>query len=597
MSTQKPSLVEASYRGDYDTVKYLIDSLPPSSLDETATVKKVGSSGGDLHNCTALNIACIKGYANIAQLLLEAGAAHDIRDCTGSTPFSEAVYHNQQQLLDLLPEFGADVNSVNSFGWTPLHVAAFQGRLGIVKKLLALGADVTRLTPEGYTPLHMATLTGKSAVVTYFLDNDISPSFAEATPAQLESYTPCPLFLAVAGHFKILVKKFLQHPDCLLSCRADSMMLTGAVDVFDGRISQAHSKWLSTLQFRQTHKISFSPLPSKEYNDRCELADSTHLCQLFERDDYELEAIYQSVMIWERCIGTVDQRYWSCLKHLVNKLVCTGQHGEAGNVILGGLKKIESSQLPLLDSGSILPQNFEVFYGDTLNNMVYPQLADHTLSFDKILPYVYKVLDELISRGAFLYVSFGCPNFVPKFLFGIMLKVIELWLTLELTSHEYELRELFGRKFVSKYLYQSDGSNLMFVALESPCQNLNKLFEALLAWGASDAINSSYNGQRLFQRVLNVEKLPREGLKFSPLLELLVGHGVHIDAVDRSGRSAIDCCPELFGPPRPLPLACLAARKIVKERLPYQDMEGIAPRLKNFVIMHDLQVHTHVVHE
>ena len=590
MDSRELSLVEAAYRGEYDTVKYLVGNLPRSRLDETSTVKKVGSSGGDLHNCTALNIACINGFTDIARLLLEAGASHDIRDCTGSTPFSEAVYHNQQQLVDLLPQFGADINSVNSFGWTPLHVAAFQGRLETVQKLLALRADVTRCTPEGHTPLHMAPMTGKKPVVTYLLDSGISPSFVEATSVALESYTPCPLFLAVVGHFKSLVNRFLQHPDCPLSCRADAMMLTGAVDVLDGRIKQAQSKWSDAIQFRQTHELSFSPSPSVEYGNRCEVADLTHLSELFDNDDSDLEAIYQSVIIWERCIGTIDQRYWSCLRHLVNKLVSIGQHEEAGNVILRGLKKIESSQLPLLESGCILPQNFEVFYGDTLHEVVYPQLANGTLSFEVILSYVFKVLDELKSRGAALYTSFGCPNFVPKFLLGIIVKIFELWLTLELTAHEYESRERCGQKFVSDYLYLSDGSNLMFAALESTCQNLTRVFEALLTWGASKAINDSYNGQRLFQKVLNVETAPQgKSSAMSPLLELLVSHGVHSDAVDRSGKSAIDCCPELFGLPCPLPLACLAAKQIVKDCVPYQEMESIAPRLKNFVMMHDVR--------
>ncbi len=208
----KSSLIEASYAGQYSTVIYLVNSLSLSSLDATATVKNVGSSQGDLHNCTALNIACIKGYADIAKLLLEAGASHSIPDCTGSTPFSEAVYHNQIQLVQLLHQFGADIDTVNSFGWTPLHVAAFQGNLEMVVKLLEIGVDVTRVTPEGYTAMHMAAMTGRRAVVTYLLEEEVSPYFNEASSQIQGSYAPCPLFLAVVGHFKGVAAKFLQHP-------------------------------------------------------------------------------------------------------------------------------------------------------------------------------------------------------------------------------------------------------------------------------------------------------------------------------------------------------------------------------------------------
>ena len=594
MTNRQPPLIEASYAGQYSTVSYLISTLPPSSLDETATVKNVGSSQGDLHHCTALNIACIEGYTDIAKLLLEAGASHSICDCTGSTPFSEVVYHNQIQLVHLLPQFGVDVNTVNSFGWTPLHVAAFQGNLHMVKKLLELGVDVTRVTPEGYTAMHMATLTGKSAVVTCLLEKGVSPSFVEASPTR-DSYTPCPLFLAVVGHFKSLANKFLQHPDCPLWCRADAMMLTGAVDVFDSRISQAQSKWSNALKFRDNHNIPLHPSPSDDYGDRCEIANLTEHSELFERDTVGIEATYQAVIIWERCIGTVDQRYWMCLRHLVDKLVSAGQCDEAGRVIIRGLKMIELSQLPLLEKGCLLPQNFEVFYGDTLMLMVFPHLTDPTvITFEATFSYVFTALDILISRGAALFNTFGCPNFVPKFLLNVILQIFELWLATDSLTLEckYESRETIGRTFVSKYLYLADGSNLLFTALQSTYQNKTKLIEALLLWGAREAINSVYCGQRLFQTVLNVETMPKKQYSTSPLLELLVSYGIHSDAVDKSGRSAIDCCPELFGPaPCPIPLACLAAHKIIKESLPYQDMICVAPRLKTFIMMHDVKVH------
>ena len=589
---EKLSLIEACYHDQHRTVSYLVRNLPRSSLNKTATVKKIGSSGGDLHSCTALHVACIKGYRDTARILLEAGASHDIRDCTGSTAFSEAVYHNQLPLVELLPRFGADIDTVNSFGWTPLHVAAFQGNLEIVRKLLDLGADVTRVTPEGYTPMHIATLTGKHGVVMYLLDKGVSPSFVEAASSQ-GPYTPCPLFLAIAGHFSSMVNKLMQHPDCPLSCRADAMMLMGAVDVLDSRLSRAKSKWLNALEFRETHNIPFSPPPSDGYDNRHEVADLTQLGELFERGDTDIEVVYQSIIIWERCIGTVDLRYWVGLRHLIEKLVGAKRHGEAGKVIVRGLKAVETSQLPLLEKGCILPQNFEVFFADTLLCMVYPQLPDRAITFESIFPYVLNTLDVLISRGAALYNSFGCPNFVPKYLLGVVLKMIELWLTIELAPCEYEAMEQFGRKFVSKYLYLSDGSNLLFSVLQSPCQNQAKLFEALLSWGAREAINSVYNGQRLFQRVANAEtKLHKQASAISPLLRLLVSYGVHRDAVDRSGKSAIDCCPELFGPTCPLPLACLVARRLVKESLPYQGTDSIAPRLKKFIMMHDIQIHT-----
>lgn len=593
----KPSLIEASYAGQYSTVVHLVYSLPLSSLDETATVKNVGSSQGDLHNCTALNIACIKGYADIAKLLLEAGASHSIRDCTGSTPFSEAVYHNQIQLIQLLHQFGADVDTVNSFGWTPLHVAAFQGNLEMVTKLLKLGVDVTRVTPEGYTAMHMAAMIGKRAVVMYLLEEGVLPSFAEASPTR-DSYTPCPLFLAVVGHFKSVANKFLQHPHCPLSCRVDAMMLTGVVDVFDSRISQAQSKWSNALKLRVDRNIPLHPAsPVDDYGDRCEIANLTELGELFEGDNVEIEAAYQSIIIWEQCIGTMDQRYWKYLTHLIEKLVHAKCFSEAERVIIRGLEAIESSQLPLLEKGCLLPQNFEVFCGDTLKLMVIPYLTNPAVvSFEATLSHVFTALDVLISRGDTIYATFGCPNFVPKFLLSVILQIFDLWLAIyPITPSQSESRETTGRNFVSKYLDFTDGCNLLFIALWTDCQEKTKLVEALLEWGAREAINSVYNGQRLFQVLLNNACQQDSTILDSSLLKLLVNYGFHSDAVDRSGRSAIACCPQLFDTSCPPPLACLIARKIAKEGLAYQDMVIIAPRLKKFIMMHDVKAHLHRV--
>lgn len=597
------SLIEASYADQYSTVFYLVNSLPPSSLDETGTVKKVGSSQGDLHNCTALNIACIQGYADITKLLLEAGASHSIRDCTGSTPFSEAVYHNRIQLVQLLHQFGADIDTVNSFGWTPLHVAAFQGNLEMVVKLLELGVDVTRVTSEGYTAMHMAAMSGRRAVITYLLEEGVSPCFDEVTPETRGSYRPCPLFLAVVGHFKGVANKFLQRPDCPLTCRVDAMMLTGAVDVFDSRIRQAQSKWSNALKLRADLNIPLHPAsPSDDYGDRCEIANLTELGELFQGDSVEIEAAYQSVIIWERCVGAMDQRYWQHLTHLIEKLVDAERFNEAERIILRGFKRIESSQLPLLEKGCLLPQNFEVFCGDTLKIMVFPYLTNPVIvSFEATLFHAFAALDVLISRGATIYATFGCPNFVPKFLSSIILQIFDMWLTIyPITPSQSESRDTIGRNFVSKYLTFADGCNLLFIALQTQCQDKPRLIEALLQWGAREAINSVYNGQRLFQVLLNVSSemntCREQGsatIVDSSLLNVLVKYGIHGDAVDRSGRSAIDCCPQLFDPATssPPPLACLIAQKIAKEGLPYQDMTNVAPRLKKFIMMHDVKAH------
>lgn len=87
------------------------------------------NSSGD----SALMLASLRGFAGIAQQLLEAGAA-----------FEHA-------------------------GWNPLLYAAFEGRLAIVNMLLEKGANPNVLAPNRTTPLMFAARNGHEDVVRVLL--------------------------------------------------------------------------------------------------------------------------------------------------------------------------------------------------------------------------------------------------------------------------------------------------------------------------------------------------------------------------------------------------------------------------------------------
>jgi ankyrin repeat protein len=72
---------------------------------------------------TALHQASRRGYFSVAQALLDHGATVDACDAKGQTPLRRAVNCRQIEIVRLLVRRGADPHAVDSRGVTPLEVA------------------------------------------------------------------------------------------------------------------------------------------------------------------------------------------------------------------------------------------------------------------------------------------------------------------------------------------------------------------------------------------------------------------------------------------------------------------------------------------
>lgn len=110
---------------------------------------------------TALHLACIKGYSDIVETLLDKGVDKNAMDGRHRTPLFNAVIRREESIVKLLTEKGADVNAMNRWGRAPLHYAVAIGNSTIFEHLVsAKEADVNvgAGTAEG-TPLHEASIT------------------------------------------------------------------------------------------------------------------------------------------------------------------------------------------------------------------------------------------------------------------------------------------------------------------------------------------------------------------------------------------------------------------------------------------------------
>src|SRR4030043_1674919 len=129
--TQAQDIYTASYNGDLETIKRLIEENP------------------ELVNS---------------------------RNSLGRFPLEMAAQTGQIDIIKFLLENGADVN-LNRVGATALHMAAlYGGKTELIALLLEAGADINARTNNGETPLHYAKEAGHDDVVEYLEKKDADAS-------------------------------------------------------------------------------------------------------------------------------------------------------------------------------------------------------------------------------------------------------------------------------------------------------------------------------------------------------------------------------------------------------------------------------------
>jgi ankyrin repeat protein len=153
-------VADAAQQGDRDGVKTL--------LKQAADVNAAQGDG-----MTALHWAALKNDADLAQMLLYAGA--NIRATTriGSyTPLVLAARNGNAAVMAPLVAAGADVNSKTANGTTALMLAAASGNVDAVKALIDKGADVNLKEPvRGLNAAMFAAASNRAAVVTLLAAN------------------------------------------------------------------------------------------------------------------------------------------------------------------------------------------------------------------------------------------------------------------------------------------------------------------------------------------------------------------------------------------------------------------------------------------
>jgi ankyrin repeat protein len=90
---------------------------------------------------TALRQASVRGYTDMARLLLDNGADVNQKGRSGATALMDASWRGHVVTARLLIGRGADVNAVNDYGTPALNQAVHDGHVEVVRLLIEHGAD------------------------------------------------------------------------------------------------------------------------------------------------------------------------------------------------------------------------------------------------------------------------------------------------------------------------------------------------------------------------------------------------------------------------------------------------------------------------
>lgn len=138
----------AAGRGKEDVLRVLIEAYIQCGMDIDSTA----NDGG-----TALEFACHGGYIECVKMLVSAGANVDaVVDDRGRTPLMNAATTDKAQVARVLLDAGAEIDRIHYTGITAVQIAAFTGSLNILRVLISEGANLDHVDNRGFTPLRAA---------------------------------------------------------------------------------------------------------------------------------------------------------------------------------------------------------------------------------------------------------------------------------------------------------------------------------------------------------------------------------------------------------------------------------------------------------
>jgi len=166
---------------------------------DTKAVENILTEGRDIDRAdpktgfTPLHLAIYYGNTQAAKMLIERGAALEIKDKDGRTPLMMAIDSSQIDVVSLLIDKRANINAVDNNLYTPIVLACQNNDYDIngIKKLIEKGALLNVMSRDGFTPLISASYYAPRATVALLIKEGAAINMANyegVTPLIAASY-------------------------------------------------------------------------------------------------------------------------------------------------------------------------------------------------------------------------------------------------------------------------------------------------------------------------------------------------------------------------------------------------------------------------
>ena len=191
-----------SRNGDLQCVKFIV---------QTSTVR-VDPNLINIHEQTALHLACKNGHTDIAEYLLTRTTCDpNVQDIDGNTPLHIASYNGHLEYVKLLIKtstISIDPNSTNKNNQTALHLASENDHKNVSKYLLTHAKCNPNLRDiSGNTPLYVASQNGDLECVKLIIETSVDLNMTN------ESNRTALHIACINGH-KGIVEYLLTHAKC-----------------------------------------------------------------------------------------------------------------------------------------------------------------------------------------------------------------------------------------------------------------------------------------------------------------------------------------------------------------------------------------------
>ena len=133
---------------------------------------------------STLHVAAGMGNVDMCQVLMESGVSPNIQldsrggHREGETPLHFAAVENRADVARVLLEAGADMYIASHHGHTAMHVASGVGHVDVMREILQHGfnADITHTLNEySSLPIHLAATSGNLEAVKLLVNEYTSP--------------------------------------------------------------------------------------------------------------------------------------------------------------------------------------------------------------------------------------------------------------------------------------------------------------------------------------------------------------------------------------------------------------------------------------